>query len=37
MKDCIGATIEKFIFEYVLTRFGFLKILMSDCGMHFLR
>ena len=27
---------RKFIFEYVITRFGCLKILMSDHGMHFL-
>jgi len=36
VKDCIGMTTNFFIFEYVLTRFGFLKILMSDCGTHFL-
>ena len=36
MKDCTRETVEKFIFEYVLTRFGFPKILMSDCGTHFL-
>ena len=36
MKDCIGATTTKFLFEYVLTRFDFPKILMSDHGTHFL-
>jgi len=36
VKDCTSATVAKFIFEYVLTRFGCLKILMSDRGTHFL-
>jgi len=36
MKDCIGVTIVKFLLEYVLTRFGCPKILMSDRGTHFL-
>ena len=36
VKDCTSATTTKFIFEYVLTRFGCPKILMSDCGTHFL-
>ena len=36
MKDCISETISKIIFEYVLKRFGFPKILMSDRGTHFL-
>ena len=36
MKDCICATTLKFLFEYVLTRFGCPKILMSDQGTHFL-
>eukprot|EP00253_Pinus_taeda_P027286 PITA_27286 len=35
-KDCIGATTTKFLFEYVLTRFGCPKVLMSDHGTHFL-
>ena len=36
MKDCTDVTTTKFIFDYVLTRFGCPNILMSDCGMHFL-
>lgn len=36
MKYCIGATIENFLFDYLLTRFGCPKILMSNQGMHFL-
>ena len=36
VKDCIGAIAVKFLFEYVLTKFGYLKVLMSDCGTHFL-
>lgn len=36
MKDYTGATTTKFLFEYVLTRFGYPKVLMSDRGMHFL-
>lgn len=36
MKDFTGATTTKFLFEHVLTRFGCLKVLMSDRGMHFL-
>ncbi len=36
MKDCTGATTVKFLFEYVLTRFGCLKVLMSDHDTHFL-
>lgn len=36
MKDCIGVTAAKFLFECVLTRFGCPNILMSDRGMHFL-
>jgi len=36
VKDCIGATTSNFLFEYVLTIFGCLKVLMSDNGMHFL-
>lgn len=35
-KDCITTTNTKFIFEYILSRFGCPKILMSDRGSHFL-
>lgn len=36
VKDCTGATTTKFLFEYILTRFGFPKVLMSDRHTHFL-
>jgi len=36
VKDCTVATTANFLFEYVLTRFGFPKIFMSDRGTHFL-
>jgi len=36
MKDCNVDTAAKFIFEYILSRFGCLKILLSDQGSHFL-
>ena len=36
MKDYTGTTTTKLIFEYVLTRFVYPKILMSNRGMHFL-
>ena len=36
VKDCIGATSANFLFEYVLTRFGCPKVLMSDKGTQFL-
>ena len=36
MKDCTTATTAKFLLEYVLTRFGCPRILMSDRGTHFL-
>ena len=35
VKDCIGVTTTKFLFEYVLMRFGCPNILMSDRGMYF--
>ena len=35
VKDCTEDTIVDFIFEQILTRFGCLKILMSDKGTHF--
>ena len=36
VKDCTSVTTRKFIFEYVLTRFGCPKILMRDHRTHFL-
>ena len=36
VKDYTAATAVNFLFEYVLTRFGFPKILMSDRGTHLL-
>jgi len=36
VRDYNAETITKFIFEYILSRFGCLKILMSDQGSHFL-
>lgn len=36
IKDCIEARTTKFLFEYVLTRFGCPKVLMSERGTHFL-
>lgn len=36
VRDCIGETTSKFLFEYVMSRFGCLNILMSDRGTHFL-
>lgn len=36
VKDCIGATTIKILFKYVLTRFGYLKVLMRNKGKHFL-
>jgi len=36
MKDCIGVTAVKFLFEHVVMRFGCPKILMSDHSTHFL-
>eukprot|EP00253_Pinus_taeda_P034820 PITA_34820 len=36
VKDCTGATVANFLFEYALTRFGCMKVSMSDKGTHFL-
>ena len=36
VKDYSAATAVKFIFEYILSRFGCPRILMSDQGSHFL-
>ena len=35
VKDCTAVTTTKFLFENVVTRFGFPNILTSDKGMHF--
>ena len=36
LKDCNEKNAMKFVFEYILSRFGCPKILMSDQGSHFL-
>lgn len=36
VKYCREDTTAKFIFEFILSRFGYPKILMSDRDMHFL-
>ena len=36
VKNFSAYTTTKFIFENIFSRFGFLKIFMSDRGMHFL-
>ena len=36
VKDCTGSTKKNFLFEYVLAKFGYPKVLMSDRGAHFL-
>ena len=36
MKDYNATTAVNFIFEFIMSRFGCLKILMSDKGSHFL-
>ena len=35
IKDCTTATTPKFLFENVVTRFGFPNILICDEGTHF--
>ena len=35
IKDCTVATVGKFLFENVVTRFGYPKILINDQGTHF--
>ena len=35
VKDCTVATAVKFLFENVVTRFGYSKILLSDKGRNF--
>jgi len=36
VKDCNAETVAKFIFEYILSRFGCPNVLMSYQGSHFL-
>jgi hypothetical protein len=36
VKDCSTTTTEQFIFEDIITGFGYPKILMSDQGTHFI-
>jgi len=36
VKDCMTTMSTKFLFKHVLTQFGCPKILMSNCGTHFL-
>jgi len=36
VKDCNTDTVVKFIFEFILSRFGCPNTLMSDKGSHFL-
>lgn len=36
VEDCIGTMTAKFLFEYVLKRFGCPKVSMSNRDMHFL-
>jgi hypothetical protein len=36
IKECSATTVACFIFDDIITRFGFPKILMSDQGTHFI-
>jgi hypothetical protein len=36
MKGCSATTAARFIFDDIITRFGFLQTLMSDQGTHFI-
>ena len=36
VKDCSAKTVAHFLFEQVITRFGFPRVLMSDQGTHFI-
>jgi hypothetical protein len=36
VKDCSAETTTHFLFEQVITRFGFPRIFMSDQGTHFI-
>jgi hypothetical protein len=36
VKDCSATTTALFIFDDIITRFGFPKVLMSDQGTHFI-